>query len=56
MKLKPSRLLSVLLILGGVLCILFPIVASASIDIVIGVSLIFAAFFTLLQTPYAAGF
>lgn len=55
MKLKPSRLLSVLLILGGVLCIVFPIVASASIDIIIGVSLIFAAFFTLFQLPYAVG-
>jgi|GEM_PF-2180991 len=54
-KLKPSRLLSVLLIVGGILCILFPIVASASIDVLVGVSLLFAGVFTLFQIPYAVG-
>ncbi len=54
-RLKTSRLLAVLLIIGGVFCILFPVVASVSASIFAGVALLFAAFFALFQFPYCAG-
>ncbi len=55
MKPSTSRLLAILLIIGGVFCILFPWATAVAAEIFVGVALLFAAVFTLLQLPYSSG-
>lgn len=54
-KLKTPRLLSFLMIIAGALCIIFPLAGTLAVDVLVGLALLFAAFFSLFQIPYASG-
>lgn len=50
--LKSSRLLATLLVVVGILCIFFPLLAAVGAEIFVGAALLFAAIFVLFQIPY----